>query len=77
MLVFDLKDMQPYRLEVENLLATSWRTRRIGRDSMEVVEVETKMRRRNGESGRMRATGRPVSALIAGTWEKYILISTY
>ena len=73
MLVFDLKDMQPYRLEVENLLATSWRTRRIGRDSMEVVEVKTrKTRRRSGESGRMRATGRPVSALIAGTWKKYM-----
>ena len=64
-----LKDIQSFRLEVENLLATNWRTRRIGRDTM---EVETKTRRRSGESGRMRVTGRPVSALIAGTWEKRI-----
>ena len=64
-----LKDIQSFRLEVENLLATNWRTRRIGRGTM---EVETKTKRRSGESGRMRVTGRPVSALIAGTWEKCI-----
>ena len=71
---FDLlTDIQSYRLEVENLLATSWRTRRIGRGIMEEVEVKTRRRRRrNGESGRMRVTGRPVSALIAGTWKKYM-----
>ena len=63
--------MQSYRLEVENLLATNWPTRRIGRGIMKVVEVTRRRRRaRNGESGRMRVTGRPVSALIAGMWEK-------
>ena len=50
-------------------MATSWRTRRIRRGMMELVVKTTMMRRRlkrNGESGRMRVTGRQVLDLIAG-----------
>ena len=64
-------EKEMYRLEVENLLATNWRTRRIGRGIMVVEEVEVKemMRRRrkmDGGNGRMKVTGRLVLALIAG-----------
>ena len=64
-------EKEMYRLEVENLLATNWRTRRIGRGIMVVEEVEVKetMRRRrkmDGGNGRMKVTGGLVLALIAG-----------
>ena len=47
-------------------MATTWPTRRRRRGMVEVVVVKTTMKRRNGESGRMRVTGRQVLDLIAG-----------
>ena len=57
---------------MENLLGTSWPTKRTGRGIMEEVEARRR-RRRNGENGRTRVTGRPVWAQIAGMWEKYTI----